>query len=193
GLARAHLQFDREPVFTTSPGAIRDAPCEPGASAVSPERQVGSFPHRHALWGRGGAPRAHTWLWAVAALAYVFTLNPVTAERYARSHYVAPWAAALLWVMDLLVLLIGALWVRGHRKHVGAAGPQLRTLAVGLLLAALCLEGLLRIFPAVALPASLERERSWRADPSTPGSWATARGDMDEVSPAVGWPARPNL
>ena len=153
---------------------------------MSPERQAGSLPRRGALWA-GGAPRPHAWLWAVAALACVIALNPITAERYARSHYVVPWAVALLWIMDLLVLVVGALVLWGRPKHDAGAGLRLRALAAGLLLAALLLEGLLRIFPAVALPASLERERSWRADHGTPGDWATARWDMDEFSPTVGW------
>jgi hypothetical protein len=143
-----------------------------GARAVNPEREAGSHPQQQPLWEAAGAPRRHTWLWAVAALAWVIAWNPFTAERYARSHFVTPWAVGLVWIMDLSVLILGALLARDRRQRDAGGGPELRALAFGILLAVLCLEGLLRIFPAVALPSSLERERGWRSShPSErPGS-----------------------
>ena len=55
---------------------------------VSPEAQTGSL----LIGVPGGAevPRPHTWLWAVAALVFVIALNPVMAERYVRSLFIAP-------------------------------------------------------------------------------------------------------
>jgi len=159
---------------------------------VSREGHAGALPHRHAHCG-GRAPRPHSWLWAVAALAFVIALNPVTAERYARSHFIVSWAVGLLWTLDLLVLVLAVLLSRGRRPHDAGARSPLRALVVGVLLGLLCLEGLLRLFPVVALPDSLERERSWRASHSAPGNWATARWNIDEFSPLVGWQPKPNL
>jgi hypothetical protein len=137
--------------------------------------------------------RAGSWLWLAAAVTWVLTLNPWTAKAWwLRRPFVPPLAAGLGWTVDAAVLVAGAALMRRRRRRIAprdllrALPSTLALLTFGLLLALLALEGLLRLFPTVALPPSVWHELRWQRLHRTPAAPAQFMG-LHVYSPTLGW------